>query len=274
MTLCLAAACQEDGDDRIVLCSDWKSGSSLGSSQTSDKLRWLKKKPNWIALTAGKEKAIESVVRRYRAELPSSGDIDDSNGETIFGKIAQKHLLQKKSDCVESEIGVTYRYFRTHLAEFPYKVQVSLFGKIARVDLEASLLIVGYTSGHRSRTPLICEVARDASIAIHPHFGVIGEGLLVATPPILRREFDCHWSLKKTIYQLYESKTLSEIVQSVGDNTSIDVFYPDGTLKSVNDRGYRYLDRALKEYGPKPKITRLKDFGARYLDPFPFSDLS
>jgi hypothetical protein len=136
MTLCLAAACQQDRNDRIVLCSDWKSGSSLGSSQTSDKLRWLKKKPNWIALTAGKEKAVESIIRRYRTELASSGDINDSNAEMTFGRIAQRHLLQKKSDCVETEIGVTYGYFRKHLEEFPDKVQVRLFERITRVDLE------------------------------------------------------------------------------------------------------------------------------------------
>jgi hypothetical protein len=275
VTLCIAAACQEEGKPRVVVCSDWKSSSSLGSSQTSDKLRWLKRKPTWLALTAGKERAIESLVRRYRKELESEGDITDSNAEEIFERIAKRHLQKVKSDCVERELGVSYDYFRTHLDEFPPQIQIGMFNRVSRTDLGVSLLVLGFVKvGRKSQQPLICKVGSDGSTSICPHFGAIGEGWLVATPSLLRREFSSNVSLKKAIYQLYESKTLAETVPSVGDDTSVDVFYPNGTLRSITKSGYSYLDKMLKVYGPKHRVTRMEGFRDRFLEGLPFSGIS
>lgn len=255
------------------MCSDWKAGSSLGSSQTADKLRWLKK-PYWVALTAGRQNAIESLIRVYRRELATLSEITDVSAEQTFERIAKEQLVKAKSDCVERELGVTYEYFRTHPREFPPHIQAEIFTAVRKTNLGASLLVVGFFQPIRgSREPLICVVRPDASVSIAPDFGTIGEGYLVATPPLLRRDFDSTVSLRKALYQVYEAKTLAEIVNSVGEDTSLDVFYPDGSLKSVTKLGYDCLDRRLREYGPKRKIsiTRWKE---SYLQPFPFSEMS
>jgi len=84
----------------------------------------------------------------------------------------------------------------------------------------------------------------------------------------LRREYD--WeetSLSKAIYYLYEAKTLAEIIDSVGASTSIDILYPDGTLKSLKKEGYDYYEELLKEFGPKPRVTNV-DWKDEYLGPF------
>lgn len=277
VTLCIAASCQEEGKPRIVLCTDWKSGSSLGSSQTADKLRWIKKRPNWLALTSGTVNCIESLIRHFRSSLENIDDIREENAERIFESIARSHLFKRKSDCVEIELGVTYEYFRTHREEFTPQDQADIFAKVRKTNLSASLLIVGWIPVARGYPyPLICKIETNGSTAICPDFGAVGEGRFVATPSLLRRELDSGVSLKRAVYQLYESKTMAEIVPSVGEDTSIDIFYPDGALKSLSEKkgAYKYLDRKLKLYGPKPRITRLTNFHDRFLETFKFSGLS
>jgi hypothetical protein len=99
MTLRIALACQEDERPRIVLCTDWKSSSALGASQTADKLRWIKRKPLWLTLTAGEQRAIESVVRYYRQHLENE-TITDATAQRIFDRYARWQLARRKSHAV------------------------------------------------------------------------------------------------------------------------------------------------------------------------------
>lgn len=117
--------------------------------------------------------------------------------------------------------------------------------------------------------PLIFKMTQATSEVTHEeHFGAIGEGVSVAVPPLLRREYD--WeetSLGKAIYYLYEAKTLAEIIDSVGPSTSLDVLYPSGELKSATNAGYDYCDELLKKFGPKPRVTGI-EWKDEYLGPF------
>ena len=53
MTVCIAAACRDGSGPKIVLCTDKKSSSSLGSAETARKA--VKLAMNWWCLTAGTE---------------------------------------------------------------------------------------------------------------------------------------------------------------------------------------------------------------------------
>jgi hypothetical protein len=62
----------------------------------------------------------------------------------------------------------------------------------------------------------------------------------------------------KALYEVYEAKTLSEIIGSVGDDTSLEVLDADGKIESSTRTGYKHLDKLFKEYGPKSTIRGLK----------------
>ncbi len=272
VTLCIAAICHEDGKDRIVLCSDWKSSSSLGSSQTADKLRWIKK-PDWLVLTAGKIHEIELLVRAYRKKFKTV-EITEDNATEEIESVAKEQLIKRKADYVERQLGVTYEYFRTHGQEFPVDLRAGIFAAIRQIDLGASLLFAGYVKPERGKPrPLLCTVKQDSSVSIETDFGMVGEGLMVAIPPLRRREFDSGISMMKAIYQVYEAKTLAEIVPSVGEDTSLDVFFPDGTLQSLTKSGYQYLDNRLREYGPRPRVRSVRHKQS-FFRPFKWSEMS
>ncbi len=272
MTLCIAAACQYRNKPRIITCSDWKSSSSFGSTETADKLRWLKK-PNWVALVAGDAAKAETLVRTYRLALAGS-EIAEDNALLLFSNIAIAHLKWLKNSFVQRRHGVTYEHFRQKgKREFPESVFLTTHMEAEKIDLGSSLIVAGFVRHGRAMKPLICKVARDGEVSITDHFEAIGEGRYVATPPLLRRQYSSTVSLMDAIYRLYEAKTLAEIVPSVGEDTSIDILYPDGTLEQVSSKkGYDLLDVMWKKYGPKYNIVKPR-LEKKYFESLDFASL-
>ncbi len=66
MTLCMAAIADDDGEPRIVLCTDWKSESPLGVTETTDKMKWLQR-PGWVVMKAGIDSHAGRMIRRFKA---------------------------------------------------------------------------------------------------------------------------------------------------------------------------------------------------------------
>jgi len=272
VTLCIAAACQYRNQPRIVTCTDWKLSSTLGSSETADKLRWIKK-PNWVALTAGVAAKAEALVRTYRGFFANK-EITEETAPGLFTTTAIAQLMWLKNCYVRQKHAVTYDHFREKgKKEFPESVFLKTHMEVEAIDLGASLIIAGFVNHGTSMKPLICKIARSGEVSITDHFETIGEGLYVARPPLLMREYNSEVSLMDAIYRLYEAKTLAEIVPSVGKDTSIDVLYPNGELEQVSSRkGYDLLDKMFRKYGPKACIKK-PPLKRAYFDDLDFSRL-
>jgi hypothetical protein len=267
MTLCIAAACLDKKEPRIVTCTDWKSTTALGSSDAFDKFKRLK--PGWIALLAGKASRAKEMVAALVGVFKTE-EVTSDNAVTLVKKAAAAHARNLKEEYCAFRFGMDYDRFQQWCREVNPALAKPYVDELTQLKWGASLLVAGFvTDDDGDRQPLILKMAQASSEVTHEeHFGAIGEGMAVAVPPLLRREYD--WedtSLGKAIYYLYESKTLAEIIDSVGPSTSIDVLYPNGDLKSVTKLGYDYYDDLLKRFGPKPKATgvKLKD---EHLGPF------
>ncbi len=271
VTLCIAAACQYRNQPRIATCTDWKASSSLGSAETADKLRWLKA-PNWIALTAGDAAKAEALVRTYRGGLKDR-EITEANAHGFFSTIAIGHLMWLKNCYVRQKHGVSWKHFlEKGKKQFPESVLLNTHMQVEAIDLGASLIVAGFIKHGTTMKPLICKVSRSGAVSISDHFEAIGEGLYVASPPLLQRQYDSNVSLIDAVYRLFEAKTLAEIVPSVGKDTSIDILYPTGELEQVSDRGYDMLESMFRKYGPKRNIKQPKMAG-KYFDGLDFSRL-
>jgi hypothetical protein len=208
-----------------------------------------------------------SKMLKLATEITSDNLVD-----LIKGAMAL-HSRNLREEYCAFKFGMTYEQFQTWgksnqvLAE-PY------LDELTRLKFGASVLVAGFVADEEGEPyPAICKVSNQTGeVTLEEHFGAIGEGATVAIPPLLRREYD--WeetSLPKAIYYLYEAKTLAEIIDSVGTSTSIDVLYPNGTLKSLEAEGYDYYAELLKEFGPKPRVTNV-DWKDGYLGPFDNED--
>jgi hypothetical protein len=263
MTLCIAAACEtKNGQPRIVLCTDWKSeetvsGASLGSSENTDKLYWLKK--GWAALIAGSETHGQELVRAYVKYMQKSkpskwGDVQ----EELKGPAqAQRETLIDAY--LKKTTGVSLEWFLDKGKDkLPPETVRDCISDIKRVTLNASMIIAGFVtvqfnpgSLERRRYPLIFLVQSDGSTRTCRDFAAIGEGKIIAIPALKQRDQNASAGLLQTIYQVFEAKRLSEIIPSVGEAQSIDVLAPGGRVWSLSDKGYEQLEKLYKRFGPR-----------------------
>jgi hypothetical protein len=106
--------------------------------------------------------------------------------------------------------------------------------------------------------PLICRINQKGEVSISDHFECIGEGLVVANPTLLRRSIDSDVSLMDAVYRLYEAKSLAEVLSSVGEDTSVDLLYPNGDLEQLSQVGHDKMAAMFRKFGPKRNIYKPK----------------
>jgi hypothetical protein len=257
VTLCIAAACQYRNKPRIVTCTDWKVTTGHGSAENTDKMRWVKK-PNWVALTAGEKKSADELVRACRREVADEA-INEDNALGKLTKIAEEHMVRRKNSYVFGLLGVTYQYFRLHWRdEFPEAIALETLIGIRQVTLGASLIVAGFVPIRTTMKPLICRINQKGEVSISDHFECIGEGSVVANPTLLRRSYDSDVSLMDAVYRLYEAKSLAEVLSSVGENTSVDLLFPDGELEQLSQKGHEKMSAMFRIFGPKSNIAKPK----------------
>lgn len=269
MTLCMAAACIERKQPRIVTCIDWKATTALGSTQTFDKFQELGKGKGWIALMAGKASRARELTKCVSLMLKCAEVTADNFLSLVKGGVAI-HSRNLKEEYTMFRFGMDYERFQKWCGEVNPILAKPYVDELAKLKFGASLLVAGFVKDEEGDPyPVICKVSQQSGeVTLETHFGAIGEGASIAIPPLLRREYD--WEdvqLGKAIYYLYEAKTLAEILDSVGPLTSVDVLYPDGELKSLESSGYKYYGKLLEEFGPKPKVTHI-EWKDEYLGPF------
>jgi hypothetical protein len=268
MTLCIAAACVEKKEPRIVTCIDWKTSSALGSSQTFDKFKKIC--PGWIALMAGKASRAKEMVAAVSKVFKGAPEITGENAATLVKIATITHARGLRDEYCGFRFGLSYEDFQKWCATVNPVLAKPYIDELSQIKFGASLLVAGFVKDDKGKPrPLICKATQSNSeVVVEEHFGAIGEGISVAVPPLLRREYDWEETqLPKAIYYLYEAKTLAEIIDSVGPSTSVDVLYPGGEVKSLETIGYKYYDELLKEFGPKPRVTGI-EWNDKYLGPF------
>ena len=266
VTLCIAAACEESGEPRIVTCTDWKAENPLGTADTADKFRKLR--TGWIALMAGKRSRTREFADVFERHLRNK-EITRDNALTVMKDGAWIHANSLREEYCHIRWGMDYGEFREWCTKLSPVIAKSYLDELKSIRFGASLIVAGFVLSEEGKPePLICHISQQESeIRIEEEFAAIGEGRVVAIPPLLRREYDSDVPLAKAVYMVYEAKRLAEIIGSVGESTSVDVLYPDGTLKSFTDEAYNYYDGLLKDFGPKSRITNV-EFKKGFLRPF------
>jgi hypothetical protein len=285
MTICIAAICQQDKDNdekRIVLCHDWKSETEIGGSETSDKQRELPK--GWVALMADTMYRCEELVAQYERHLRGLGEVLDDRQlfeEMKIPAANQKEVLA--NDYLRQMMGISYADLVSPVKTFPESIVEDRLNEVAQIQLRASLILAGFVSTQQSDNPekekhpylFVVEDSKDHQgvVRVEENFAAIGSGSYVAIPAMHQRAHEDDMSLMETIYTVLEAKRLSQVVPGVGQDTTLHVMYPDGSLKRWSNALYDRLDWLFDRLGPKLIITDKKskeyfEFKDEYLIPF------
>jgi len=248
MTICIVAEYGTREDRGLILCSDWKASTALGSSETSYKQHFLPH--NWYALGAGSESDILSFVALLKLEFDAVKEINETNVQSLIRGAIQKRKNQKADEYISSKFGVSYKDFiDIGKTKFPEELFRAAFTEVSRIDLGADLIVAGFNN---LQLPLICEATNDG-VHIRDNFATIGEGAYLATSVFRHRQYHGVEDLNRAIYVVYEAKRYAERVGSVGTQTLLRVLRENDTHPiNVNGEGIEFLASQFTEYGPQP----------------------
>lgn len=255
MTLCIAAAAEDRGRLRIVISSDWRIENSSSGAEIQDKLYWIG--DEWAVLIAGTiTRAIELVdtyAEYFRGLRERNIKITDT---TILDHVKKPPITQKykiANEYVGALLGMTYKDFLTNGKQIlPHKQFDEIVSDIQRLDLDCQLILSSFIDGAQR----IYKVCADCSVEASEHFAAIGSGSDIAESILFQRDHEGDLPIGQALYDVYEAARLGSKAPGVGNQHAISVLIPPRrggkvSFSRVSDKGYRFLDRCFKKYGPK-----------------------
>ena len=259
MTLCIAAACHQDNEPRIVLCTDWQQQiENIGGAENRNKMDWVK--DGWPALVADTLCHAEELVGIYAAHLK---DIE-LTGANVLNEMkipARTYKATLANDYISQTLGMEYKDFlRYGKQRLPDELFREKWSEVSRLRLGASLIIAGFAKCARigpyreELQPFLCVVEdseehRDV-VRLENDFAAIGSGSYVANASLFHRGQNWEESLGHTIYAVFEAHRFSNKVPGVGEAMTIDVLEPN-RIRSLSDKGYVFYEKMFKRFGPR-----------------------
>lgn len=265
VTVCIAASCsQKNLPAGIILCHDWQGTiTAVGSSESVDKQRWLA--DGWVCLISG------GIAQADELTLVLE---DHFRGQEITEKnvlsLVRDGCFQYRDRMVDQHLRSRYGIDFQRLAEqgksiYPDPLLQQIHRELSDISIGVDLIITGFVEANDYEgkktvpAPIIIHVMGATAgygieVTLQESFACIGEGGNSATAALLNREHSELRSLRRTAYVVYEAKTLTETISSVGRATSIYLQTPDNRLKLMTENGYDTCQEMFGEFGPK-KLT-------------------
>lgn len=252
MTLCMAAACQEQGAARIVALADTRIETDWAGANIGFKYEWLVE-PDWPMLIAGDISSAKEFAKTCRSVLdPSEFTVLNIVDKLTEAALAHKRKLAER--LVRSTLNIPFERFVKHgEKEIPPDLRNRLWYDLAQLDLGCSAIVYGFLS-KRSQIFLIEE---SCEVKIHPDFVAIGTGSVVAQSTLFYREQGEACSVERSLYNLNEAFLLArDSAPGVGGDANATICAPNATggmdTYLVLSKYHAKLYAAFKRYGPKP----------------------
>jgi len=234
MTVCIALICAEvvGRDDkgremearRIVVATDWRVGSVLGSAETRLKLFALR--AGWNCACAGNDSDVLALVKALRGSLrgPSpvgAGQrpiIDETNIKPLVNAALNARKHEKADEYIQGRFALSYDDFlKIGKDRFPPDVYRQAILDVSELLLGAQAIVFGFLE---DGLPIMIETTERCSSHIRDDMAIIGEGMYLAQTALLQRAYMNVFPLADAIYHAYEAKRYAQGVGSVGDWTT------------------------------------------------------
>ncbi len=191
MSTCIAAICKEDGEPRIVLCSDTRmSSGEFGSTDLAPKMDVIGR--GWIVHFANRPDAAAELIKRIKEWFRSTLSLDTVHAALVA-------------------ISNAVNEFRNSPLCEPRCCQLIVTGFVGREPVIASI-----EDNHKGKW----------SVSLAGSFHAIGAGSNIATVRMNCEDYNQSEDIKTAIYLSYEAKRFSQKADGVGPFTSILVQAP------------------------------------------------
>ena len=259
MTICIAAACQEGDEFRLVLCTDRLASSGLGTSDSMLKTRVLPH--NARCLTAGTEADILAMIPILRNHLRPVKSMGEKDVAAAIREALAERKKEKADEYIRGQFGFSYdELINFGKKKLPLEDYREALNSVRDIKIDSGMIIAGF---EHQKYPLLLETDGDGRVITHEDFAVIGSGKYLASAALLQREHVNVHPLARAIYTVYEAKKFAERVSSVGKRTSMTILKAGTT----DNKSYMYfygpddfaeLEKKFEEYGPKRLPTNFR----------------
>jgi hypothetical protein len=239
MTVCIAAACQDKGQPRIVLCSDTRLDyQDIGSTSTTVKIDVLGY--GWCIQLAGEWSGVKYL------------------GSILISKIQNLSSAPTSLKQIENEINSGLdEFIRSAFCEDDKRYETLLSGFIGN---KPSIVQASVNEGH-------------PKLQLNDSFAAIGYGYTVSSALLTLRECNFSMPLSYVTYLAYEAKKCSEKTGQVGAHTvlALQSLGPSpkdkAHIKILSEVGKAALDVVHYNFWKVP-FCEMPDFPERYfIDP-------
>lgn len=261
VTICIAAICNHsrDGGKKIVLCTDWRVSSFLGSADIRHKQRFIAN--GFHCLIAGDPREVDAVILGMRGKFGAAGSINETNLRPLVEEAFYERLKERRNGLAQARFSMSHsEVLQFGKERLPTEHYIRYLDDSAKIGLDTQFLVTGFGEDNDD---LIVE-ARQNDVSMPDSFACIGEGEFLARASLLRRELSFVTKLGEAIYAVFEAKKAAERVGSVGKNTLLSVIGEDGERQSIAPNRQGFLDKLYENLGPKPigEITLPSDLFA------------
>lgn len=251
MSLCIAAACREGDESRIVLCFDLQVSTSSYSSEGEIKFEEIDCPLGRLeALFAGPSvAAARELIALYRSHLAASENVKRENIEELLRVPLRLYKRRMVESLVQRRIALTYDQFLERKEQLEIGLQAKISGAIDDLTVESELILAGFPPSGLPVPRLIAKVAWE-DVELQGHFACIGAGASTAERALHWRRQSERRGLAETIYNVYEAKRLGELSPLVGKWTALAVMKPD-RQEVISVKGLAWLELLFRQLGPQ-----------------------
>jgi hypothetical protein len=248
VTICIAVGCNHsrDGGKKLVLCTDWRVSSFLGSADIRHKQNFIAR--GFHCLIAGDPREVDIVMLGMREKFKAPDSINETNLRPLVEEAFYERLKERRNGLAQARFSMSHAdVIQFGKERLPAEHYIRYLDDSAKIGLDTQFLVTGFGEGSDD---LIVEV-RQNEVSMPDSFACIGEGEFLARASLLRREINFVSKLGDALYAVYEAKKAAERVGSVGKNTLISVIGEDGDRHSIPPPRQGFLEKLYAEYGPK-----------------------
>jgi hypothetical protein len=214
MTVCIAAICKENNEERIVFATDHMISTNMGQFEHSiDKYKIVNQQT--VAMIAG-----DALLFDFLLDL----ECYDSEFD-LLRKAISTRFKEKRKELIQNNVldvfGVGEDFVINALNSPQYNPFVeSILRSIAELKLNTAILLVGIDDGKAK----ISEISDGQNLDYRSiNFHAIGSGHMQAVNTLLFQRHSKEDNLATTVYNVYKAKKNAEVSNGVGKETEIAV---------------------------------------------------
>ena len=249
MTICIAALCFDGPHPVIVLCTDTKGSSHLGTTYSAEKENALG--DDWACLAAGSESESAAMYSIFLRAFTEKETKDETNIVQLVQSCLRQRKAEKADDLIGGRWGMSFAEFRRARSEFPEDQYARDMREVANITLAADFIIAGFLD---DGIPILLETDRYAEVAIRQNYCVIGEGAHLAQAALMHRDHTEHDTLARAIYCAFEAKKYAQRISTVGPETRLSIYRYGTNPFTITQKAEDHLAGLFEKYGPKDLV--------------------